>query len=107
MQVTVLGAIGVEIDGDVSLGGPTQRRTLAALAVKANKVVSLDQLVDSVWPDGDAPERAARIVSQALSRGLVLLPSGEQGEVLSLTPPLCIGREALDAALDLLLECIP
>jgi 4-aminobutyrate aminotransferase-like enzyme len=54
-----------------------------------------------------ASELAARVTAEALRRGLILLPSGSEGQVLSLTPPLCIGREALDAALDLLLDCIP
>jgi 4-aminobutyrate aminotransferase-like enzyme len=30
------------------------------------------------------------------------LPSGDDGRVLSLTPPLCIGREALEHALGIL-----
>jgi 4-aminobutyrate aminotransferase/(S)-3-amino-2-methylpropionate transaminase len=55
----------------------------------------------------DTPERAASATAEALSRGLIVLPSGSEGQVRSLTPPLCIGREALDAALDLLMDCIP
>ena len=35
-----------------------------------------------------------------LERGYVLLPSGEQGRVLSLTPPLTIGADALFDACD-------
>jgi 4-aminobutyrate aminotransferase/(S)-3-amino-2-methylpropionate transaminase len=54
----------------------------------------------------DGPERAARTVARALRRGLVLLPSGEDGRVLSITPPLVIEREALIAALEELCACL-
>ncbi len=42
---------------------------------------------------------ASRACARALSRGIILLPSGEGGRVLSLTPPLSID-------LDLLLWCV-
>jgi 4-aminobutyrate aminotransferase-like enzyme len=35
-----------------------------------------------------------------------VLTSGEDGRVLSITPPLVIGRDALAAALDVLVECL-
>jgi 4-aminobutyrate aminotransferase-like enzyme len=54
----------------------------------------------------DRPETAARACSAALSRGIILLPSGDDGRVLSITPPLCIERDALIAALEILVECI-
>ncbi|HEX2486676.1 MAG TPA: aminotransferase class III-fold pyridoxal phosphate-dependent enzyme [Myxococcota bacterium] len=54
----------------------------------------------------DGPERAARAVSRALARGLVLLPSGSDGRVLSITPPLSIERESLLAALEELCACL-
>jgi 4-aminobutyrate aminotransferase/(S)-3-amino-2-methylpropionate transaminase len=54
----------------------------------------------------DRPETAARACSAALSRGIILLPSGDDGRVLSITPPLCIERDALIAALAILAECI-
>jgi 4-aminobutyrate aminotransferase/(S)-3-amino-2-methylpropionate transaminase len=52
-------------------------------------------------------ELASQAVAEALQRGLVVLPSGDDGRVLSLTPPLSIGLRALASALDLLEECIP
>ena len=64
MQIRVLGNIGVVDPGGVALGGPTQRRVLAALVLDADRVVSVDQLVDAVWPDGDVPERAGRCTDQ-------------------------------------------
>ena len=41
-----------------------------------------------------------------LESGFVLLPSGEGGRVLSLTPPLTIGEQALDEALDAIVEVL-
>jgi 4-aminobutyrate aminotransferase/(S)-3-amino-2-methylpropionate transaminase len=54
----------------------------------------------------DRPETAARACSAALSRGIILLPGGDDGAVLSITPPLCIERDAMIAALEILVECI-
>jgi 4-aminobutyrate aminotransferase/(S)-3-amino-2-methylpropionate transaminase len=54
----------------------------------------------------DGPERAARAVARALARGLLLLPCGADGRVLSITPPLSIEPEALLAALEELCACL-
>jgi len=54
----------------------------------------------------DRPETALRACAAALSRGIILLPSGEEGAVLSITPPLSIEQGALIAALEILVECI-
>jgi 4-aminobutyrate aminotransferase-like enzyme len=54
----------------------------------------------------DSGERAARGVAAALGRGLILLPCGPDGRVLSVTPPLCIERGALLAALSEVLACL-
>jgi len=42
--------------------------------------------------------------ARALARGVIALPSGDAGEVVSLTPPLAIEPEALCAALDVLVD---
>lgn len=39
----------------LDLGGPRQRRLLAALAIDAGEVVSGERLIDRVWNDGDLP----------------------------------------------------
>jgi 4-aminobutyrate aminotransferase-like enzyme len=52
------------------------------------------------------PELAHRVCQRALERGLILLPSGDRGRVLSLTPPLCIGEEALSMAIEELASLI-
>jgi 4-aminobutyrate aminotransferase/(S)-3-amino-2-methylpropionate transaminase len=54
----------------------------------------------------DTPERAGRAVAGALRRGVLLLPSGDDGRVLSVTPPLCIESEALLAGLAEVLACL-
>jgi len=54
----------------------------------------------------DEPALAHRVCQVALEEGLILLPSGEGGRVLSLTPPLCIGEAALDFAIDRLAKLV-
>ncbi len=51
-----------------------------------------------------SPELALRATAEALSRGVIVLPSGEGGQVLSITPPLCIERGRLHDAIETLLE---
>jgi 4-aminobutyrate aminotransferase/(S)-3-amino-2-methylpropionate transaminase len=55
----------------------------------------------------DAPATALGACAAALARGVIAIPSGEDGRVIALTPPLVIGRDALLAALGVLVECIP
>jgi 4-aminobutyrate aminotransferase-like enzyme len=49
-----------------------------------------------------SPLIAGRVTACALEQGIIILPSGEAGRVLSITPPLCIDKPALDHALDVL-----
>lgn len=48
------------------------------------------------------PDRAVALARAALAHGLLLLPSGEKGEVLELLPPLTLTEEQAHVALDLL-----
>jgi 4-aminobutyrate aminotransferase-like enzyme len=52
----------------------------------------------------DGPERVARTCAAALARGVIVLPSGDSGEVVSITPPLDIEEDALGAALEVISE---
>jgi 4-aminobutyrate aminotransferase/(S)-3-amino-2-methylpropionate transaminase len=52
----------------------------------------------------DSPERAARVCARALRRGVIVLPSGDDGRVVSITPPLSIEPELLEQALALVVE---
>jgi DNA-binding SARP family transcriptional activator/WD40 repeat protein len=59
IEYRALGPLSAWSDGvSVALGGPKQRMVLAVLLVHANRVVSVDRLVDGVW--GEHPPRAAR-----------------------------------------------
>ena len=75
MRITVLGPVGVERDGEhVNVGGPQQRRLLAFLVLHRGHTVSTDRLVDALWPDGVAPDGAARSLRTYLSRLRSVLP---------------------------------
>jgi 4-aminobutyrate aminotransferase/(S)-3-amino-2-methylpropionate transaminase len=54
----------------------------------------------------DTPASALRACASALRRGVIVIPSGDDGRVLAVTPPLVIGRDALLSALALLAECL-
>jgi predicted ATPase/DNA-binding SARP family transcriptional activator len=52
LLVRALGPLEVVVDGlPVRLGGAKQRVVLACLILRANSVVSVDALVDAVWPE--------------------------------------------------------
>ncbi len=68
MRIRVLGSMEVRDPGPVPLGGPTQRRTLGMLLVNAGRTVSIDQLVDGIWVNGDAPDRAEQNVPKYVHR---------------------------------------
>jgi len=48
----------------------------------------------------DTPARALEATRRCLERGVLLLPSGDDGRVLSITPPLVISEAAFAFALD-------
>lgn len=52
------------------------------------------------------PQTAHDATVRLLERGYVLLPSGDGGRVLSLTPPLTIGEDALFTACDAIVELL-
>ncbi|MGZ4737044.1 MAG: BTAD domain-containing putative transcriptional regulator [Acidimicrobiia bacterium] len=59
LQFRVLGPLEVETpDGLLPLGGVNQRVVLAALVLDANRVVSTESLIESVW-GSEPPDRAA------------------------------------------------
>jgi len=53
------------------------------------------------------PAHAHEAVAEALRKGVILLPSGDAGRVLSVTPPLPIELAALLAALEILIASLP
>ena len=54
-----------------------------------------------------SPATALAACRTALERGVIVLPSGDDGRVLSVTPPLTIERDALLGALDILVGTLP
>jgi DNA-binding SARP family transcriptional activator len=58
MQYRLLGGLEVTYDGrPVEIGSPKQRAVLALLVLAGGRVVSTDQLIDTVW--GAQPPAAA------------------------------------------------
>ena len=67
LDVRLLGPIEAERDGlPATLGGPKPRALLAVLALEPGRVVSVDRLVEALWP-GDPPETAAHAVQVYVS----------------------------------------
>jgi 4-aminobutyrate aminotransferase-like enzyme len=54
----------------------------------------------------DTPERAETVCARALAAGVIALLSGDDGRVISICPPLCIDRELLEHAIELLVEAL-
>jgi ABC-type transport system substrate-binding protein/DNA-binding SARP family transcriptional activator len=101
----ILGPLEVLRSGRaVPLGGPRQRAVLAVLLLQANRVVSVDRLVEDMW-EGHAPEASVTTLQtyvfhlrRALEPGR---PRGGAGEVLATRDRgylLHVSRERLDAA---------
>jgi DNA-binding SARP family transcriptional activator len=69
MRFGVLGPVEVWEGGDrLAVGGPQQRALLAVLLLNANRMVSVDRLVDCLW--GSDPPAAARGLLQGCVAGL-------------------------------------
>jgi DNA-binding SARP family transcriptional activator/CheY-like chemotaxis protein/uncharacterized small protein (DUF1192 family) len=67
IEFRLLGQVEVWRDGHrLELGGRKQRAVLTALLVRAGRVVSLDQLIDDLWPE-HPPARAAATVQVFVS----------------------------------------
>ena len=67
MQWRILGPLEVT-DGDrpVDLGGPKQRALLAVLLIDANRVVTLDRLIEALWREAP-PARATATLQVFIS----------------------------------------
>ncbi|MDH3680385.1 MAG: AAA family ATPase [Acidimicrobiia bacterium] len=100
----LLGPLTVVVDGSpVRLGGPRQVAVLARLVLSPGLVVSMEELVDSVW-DGDCPSRpdaAVRSYVSNLRRSIE--PGRHRGDrrsCIESSPPgyrLVVVPEQLDA----------
>jgi class 3 adenylate cyclase len=82
IAVRLLGPIEAERDGALAnLGGPKPRALLTALALDLGRVVSVDRLVEALWP-GDAPGTAPHAVQVYVSQLRKAL-----GPVIATRPP--------------------
>ncbi|WP_328458208.1 AfsR/SARP family transcriptional regulator [Amycolatopsis sp. NBC_00438] len=63
----------------IHLGGAVQERVMVALLLESGQVLSISQLVDSVWDD-DPPATATHQVRKAVARLRQVIPAG--GEVI-------------------------
>lgn len=63
MEFRILGPLEVSADGRLlTPSAPRQRALLAMLLLRANRVISTDQLIDQLW--GEAPPTTARVTLQ-------------------------------------------
>ncbi len=69
VEFKMLGAVEVVDDGgQVSLGGPQQRRVLAVLLSDPGTTLTYDRLLEVLWPDGQTPDNARRTAISYVSR---------------------------------------
>jgi DNA-binding SARP family transcriptional activator len=91
LDVRLLGPLEVLRGGStVPLGGPKPRALLATLALEPGHVVSVDRLVESLWP-GESPESAMHAVQVYVSQlrktlGAATLARHAPGYVLEIDP---------------------
>jgi class 3 adenylate cyclase len=112
LDLRLLGPLEVLRQGaGVGIGGPKPRGLLAALGLEPGRVVSVDQLVENLWP-GEPPDTAAHAVQVYVSQlrkslGTATIARRAPGYVLEVDPS-CVdvhrfirlaaeGREALAA----------
>ena len=68
LEVRLLGPIEVERDGEpVALGGQKPRTLFGVLALEPGRVVSVDRLVEALWP-GEPPDTAGHAVQVYVSQ---------------------------------------
>ncbi len=73
-EIRLLGPIEAVRDGEpVALGGPKPRALLTVLALDRGRVVSVDRLVEALWPGDRRKRRRTRSRSTSPSSGR---PSG-------------------------------
>jgi DNA-binding SARP family transcriptional activator len=94
LELRLLGPLEAFRDGQpVSLGGAKPRALLAVLALDLGRVVSVDRLVEALWP-GDTPDSAGHAVQVYVSQLRKAL-----GPVIATRPPgyvLELDRESVD-----------
>ena len=99
MDVRVLGPVGVYDGHDLAIGGGQHRRIVAALAMRAGEVVSVDRLVDVMWPGGEMPQQPERNIRTYVSRIRSSLGTMHADRLETVTPGyvLHVSPDELDA----------
>ena len=103
MEFQILGPLEVRLEGrQLALGAAKQRTLLAILLVRANQVVSIDRLIEELWPQ--PPETAANAIQVYVGKlRKTLEPDrarGDPGSVLVTRAPgylLCVEPDQLDS----------
>ena len=91
LEVRLLGPLEVLSGGSpIHVGGPKPRALLAVLALEPGRVVSVDRLVECIWPS-ESPESAMHAVQVYVSQlrkalGAAALATRAPGYVLELAP---------------------
>jgi DNA-binding SARP family transcriptional activator len=68
VRIDVLGPLRLVVDGaEVEVPGPRRRAVLAMLAMAAGHTVSVDALLDAVWPD-EPPDSGRLALHSHISR---------------------------------------
>src|SRR4051794_14136671 len=84
MEFRILGPLEVIDRGDpIALGGAKQRALLAALLLTPNRAVSVDRLIDALWPTRP-PAAAANALQYHVSQLRKLL--GDGGRIVTQEP---------------------
>lgn len=103
VEFHVLGAVRAVGDGgEVDIGGPRQRRLLAALVLHRNGVVSTDRLAEAVFAGVPTPAAATTLRSYVARLRRALADGGAAEPALTTRAPgysLRVTDEALDSAL--------
>ncbi|HXX89028.1 MAG TPA: winged helix-turn-helix domain-containing protein, partial [Acidimicrobiales bacterium] len=104
LRVRILGSLSVEGVEPAALGSRKQRRLLRALALGRGSPVSVDRLVDCLWPDR-LPARPADQVGVLVSRlraalGAASVPRSDAGYRLAADWIDLVALEQLTAEAD-------
>jgi DNA-binding SARP family transcriptional activator/WD40 repeat protein len=99
IEICVLGRVGALVDGrPLPLGRRKQRAVLAMLALRANRTVGVDDLIDGLWGERP-PQSAAKNVQNYVSQLRKALRSDDSGATI-ITRGRGYGLQLPDDAVD-------
>ena len=102
-EITRLGLVtrSARLGRHLAAGLSKLRPASSSLSLRVRAIGLLAGLEISGGDGSPAPEATFRIVKRLLKRGLIVLPDGDNGNVVSITPPLTVTRRQLNTALSL------